>query len=331
MTKFCAVCGSPVQPGTAFCGGCGKPLPGAAAPPGPQPPFVPPPPPPPSYGAPLPAHPRPAPSFAPPPPPAYGAPPPVAPPPPAYSAPPPYQAAPPYQPPPQPGYYAPPAAPLNLSPGEGGLPPSPRPWDFQVSAAGVGDNLARSMNLVGMPGMPMGWLEMMVRGAFLDGRVYRQAALDVNGNGGAILALVTPVVASVIGSSLLSFGSMRFLGGYFAFTMVVSAVIGVFSMVAALGAMSALSQSITGWKLGFGQILRALAYAQSPGVLGIIPIIGGLLGGLWRIPTTLAAIREISGGDTGKAAILLLIGGVASVVLAMVLSPLLLAGFVLFR
>jgi hypothetical protein len=215
-------------------------------------------------------------------------------------------------------------------PGEGGLPPSPRPWDFQVSAAGVGDNLARSMGL-GKPGMPMGWLEMMVRGAFLDGRVYRQAALDVNGNGGAILALVAPVVASAIGTSLLSFGSMRFPGGYFAFTMVIGAVIGVFSMVVALGAMSALSQSITGWKLGFGQILRALAYAQSPGVLGIVPIIGGLLGGLWRIPTTLAAIREISGGDTGKAAILLLIGGVASVVLAMVLSPLLLAGFVLFR
>jgi hypothetical protein len=214
-------------------------------------------------------------------------------------------------------------------PGEGGLPPSPQPWDFQVSTAGIGDNLARSMGL-GKPGMPMGWLEMMVRGAFLDGRVYRQAALDVNGNGGAILALVTPVVASAIGSSLLSFGSMRFLGAYFAFTMVVTAVIGVFSMVVALGAMSALSQSITGWKLGFGQILRALAYAQSPGVLGIIPVLGWLFG-LWRIPTSLAAIREIGGGDTGKAAILLLIGGVASVVLALVLSPLLLAGFVLFR
>jgi hypothetical protein len=214
-------------------------------------------------------------------------------------------------------------------PGEGGLPPSPRPWDFQVSAAGVGDNLARSMGL-GKPGMPMGWLEMMVRGAFLDGRVYRQAALDVNGNGGAILALVAPVVASAIGSSLLSFGYARFLGAYFAFTLVVTAVIGVFSMVVALGAMSALSQSITGWKLGFGQILRALAYAQSPGVLGIIPVLGWLFG-LWRIPTSLVAIREISGGDGGKAAILLLIGGVASVVLALVLSPLLLAGFVLFR
>jgi hypothetical protein len=178
--------------------------------------------------------------------------------------------------------------------------------------------------------MPMGWLEMMVRGAFLDGRVYRQAALDVNGNGGAILALVTPVVASAIGSSLLSFGYARFLGAYFAFTLVVTAVIGVFSMVVALGAMSALSQSITGWKLGFGQILRALAYAQSPGVLGIIPVLGWLFG-LWRIPTSLVAIREISGGDGGKAAILLLIGGVAAVVIHLVLTPLLMFGFVFFR
>jgi hypothetical protein len=214
-------------------------------------------------------------------------------------------------------------------PGEGGLPPSPQPWDFQVTVAGYGENIARSMG-VAKPGGPMGFLEMFVRGAFMDGRVYRQAALDTNGNGGAIFAILIPYIAAAIGSSLIGLGFSRFFGMYAVYTMTVSLVIGVFSMVVALYVMSMLSQSITGWKLGFGQIFRALAYAQSPGVMGIIPFIGWLFG-LWRIPTSLAAIREISGGDTGKAAILLVIGGVAAVLLTLVLSPLLLAGFMFLR
>lgn len=198
-----------------------------------------------------------------------------------------------------------------------------------MSVAATGDNLARSMGLAGKEGQ-MGWLEMFVRGAFLDARVYRQAALGVNGNGGAILALAVPFIASAIGTSLLSLRFAAFLGHFALYTMIVSAVIGFGATVAGLAAMSALSLSIVGWKLSFWQIFRALAYAQSPGVAGIIPFIGWLLG-LWRIPTSLAAIREISGADGAKAAVLLIVGGVAMVVISLVLSPLLLAGFVFLR
>jgi hypothetical protein len=198
-----------------------------------------------------------------------------------------------------------------------------------VTVAAYGDNLARSMGLARQDGQ-MSWLEMMVRGAFLDARVYRQAALGVNGNGGAILALAVPFIASAIGSSLLSLRFAAFLGHFALYTMIISAVIGFGSMVVALVVMSALSQSIVGWKLSLGQIFRALAYAQSPGVGGIIPFVGWLIG-LWRIPTSLVAIREISGADGGKAAVLLVIGGVAAVVLTLVLSPLLLAGLIFLR
>jgi hypothetical protein len=215
------------------------------------------------------------------------------------------------------------------SPAGGGLPASPQPWEFQVTVAGYGDGLARSMGLAGREGQ-MGWLEMFVRGAFLDARVYRQAALGVNGNGGAILALAMPFIASAIGSSLVGLRFAAFLGHFALYTMILSAVIGFGATVAGLAVMSALSQSIVGWKLSLGQIFRALAYAQSPGVLGIIPFLGAVLG-LWRIPTSLVAIREISGADGGKAAVLLIVGGVAMMVIALVLSPLLLAGLVFLR
>ncbi|MBI4875733.1 MAG: hypothetical protein HY822_13950 [Acidobacteria bacterium] len=257
-------------------------------------------------------------------------------PPPSPPAPLPCQPPPPYQPPPYqavppPNYYAPPqAAPAYGAPAGGGLPASPQPWDFQVTVAGYGENLARSLGMA-KPGAPMGLLEMMLRGAFLDGRVYRQAALDEGGNGAAILALALPFILSAVGSTLLgSLFSFGVLGRYMLVMMTITAVVGILATVVALVVMSALSQAIVGWKLGFGQIFRALAYAQSPGVLGIIPVLGALLG-LWRIPTSLVAIREISAADGGKSAILLIVGGVASVVAGLALSPLLLAGFAFLR
>ncbi len=197
--------------------------------------------------------------------------------------------------------------------------------------AGMGDSVVRSLGLA-KAGEQMGFLEMMVRGAFLDGRVYRQAALDANGNGAAAMAVLIPFVAAAIGttlfSSLFSFGFAfgRAFGLLAIYSTIVSAVVGIGSLIVGLGVMSALSQQVTGWKVGLGQIFRALAYAQSPGVFGIIPVLGWVLG-LWRLPTSLAAIREITGGDTGKAAILLVIGVVAMIILGMILSPLLLAGF----
>jgi hypothetical protein len=119
--------------------------------------------------------------------------------------------------------------------------------------------------------MPMGFVEMMVRGAFLDGRVYRQAALDVNGNGGAILALVIPFLAASVGTYLwtFAFGFGRLFGLYSVYTMGIGAAIGILAAVVALFVMAALSQTITGWKLGLGQLFRALAYAQSPGIFGL--------------------------------------------------------------
>ena len=87
-----------------------------------------------------------------------------------------------------------------------GVPSSQGPWAFESSVSGCGDRLVGSMGL-NRTGAPMGLLEMMIRGAFLDGNVYRRAAADTNGNGSALIAIVIPVVAGLLGG-LLGFRSL---------------------------------------------------------------------------------------------------------------------------
>ena len=204
------------------------------------------------------------------------------------------------------------------APAAGGLPPSPPPWSWQPGVIAYGDKAAVSLGL-SKPGAPMGMLEMMVRGAFLDPRVYRQAALDQNGNGAAATALGLTFLSAILGGYLISFSLPGFSSiGFIA----ASVVLQVLSLTAAIGVMAALSQSIIGRKLEFWHLFRSLAYAQSPGVLSIVPVLGQLLN-LWRLPTSVAAVREVSGAETGKSVILLIVGAVASTVVALVLSPLL--------
>jgi hypothetical protein len=175
-------------------------------------------------------------------------------------------------------------------------------------------------------GSPPGLVEMMIRGAFLDGAVYRQAAADPNGNTNALLAIVISALAGLVGSLLVT-SRYVFLGRGI-MILVVSVLIGLIALVASIWLMAALSQAVVHRKLDFGQLFRGLAYAQSPGVLAIVPVVGPVLG-LWRIVTSLFAVKEISGSDLVKSAVLLVIGLIGSIVIGVVLSPLLLGALAL--
>ena len=55
-------------------------------------------------------------------------------------------------------------------------------------------------------------------------------------------------------------------------------------------------------------------------MLSFVPGVGRLLS-LWTIVSGVAAVREISGADTQKVAIFMIVGAVAGVVVAMVIGP----------
>ena len=196
---------------------------------------------------------------------------------------------------------------------------------FEATVSGYGDRIVGSLGL-SHAGSPRGLIEMMIRGAFLDRSVYRQAAADVNGNTNALIAVIIPALAGLVGSWLLTSHYLFLARGIT--VLVVSALIGLIALVASIWLMAALSQAVVQRKLDFGQLFRGLAYAQSPGVLSIVPVIGPVLS-LWRIVTSLFAVREISGSDLVKSAVLLVIGLVGSIVIGVILSPLLLGALAL--
>lgn len=161
---------------------------------------------------------------------------------------------------------------------------------------------------------------MMIRAAMLDGNVARAAAADENGNGKALTALLLAMVAPALAGLL-------FMGGVFRGAMIgvygLTLLFSVGGALLSLVVMSAVSQSIVGRKLTVGQMFRGLAYAQSPSVLAIIPIpVLAQLVGLWRIPTTLVALRDMADTTLGKAFLLLLVGALVVIVMSIMLLPL---------
>jgi len=195
----------------------------------------------------------------------------------------------------------------------------------------TGENLAASLG-----SNPSGFMKVLawiIRSTFLDPRVARQAALDNNGNGAAIVAFAIALVPAwlylLLVGNRFGFGSYYYGSSYFHAVLISTVVIAVIGLVASIFILSLLSKSLLGVSLSAGQLMRALSYAQGAAFFGFIPVLGVLIG-LWRIPTSIAAVREISGADTGKVIIFTLIGGAITVVAMMLLSPLLIFALVRF-
>lgn len=191
---------------------------------------------------------------------------------------------------------------------------------FEEKVRGVGDTVVKSLGLGSTTGKP-GFLELLVRGAFLDGAAYRAAADDTGGTPLAIVAFCLPVLAASFTTILYPAG--LFYTGLLGSMLLITLVIGLISVFVAVAIMAALSKSILGTAVDFGRMLRGIAYAQSPGIFAFVPVIGFILG-LWRLVTTWVAIREISGADGTKAVVLMLLACLIMFVISAVLSGVLL-------
>lgn len=194
---------------------------------------------------------------------------------------------------------------------------------FEQQVSSAGDKIVKSLNLGSTTGKP-GFLELLIRGAFLDSNAYRTAADDEQGTPMAILALCLPAVAAALSSFLYPAGLVfaGFLGG----VLIVSLVAGLISIFVAVAVMSALSKPILGTPVTFGRMLRGIAYAQSPGILAFVPLVGAIVN-LWRLVTTWAAIKAVSGADGSKSAVLMVISALILIAISAVLSTVLLSSF----
>ncbi|HEX6135021.1 MAG TPA: YIP1 family protein [Longimicrobiales bacterium] len=167
------------------------------------------------------------------------------------------------------------------------------------------------MNTLAHRSMP----QRMMGAARLDISIYEEVEADTSATGQAAGVVAIVALCSAVGG----------IGG------------------GASGAFSALISSLVGWALWagityligdkllggtatWGELLRTLGFAQSPGVLfllGGVPLVGGLIRlvvGLWILVTGVVAIRQALDFGTGRAIATALLGVIPYILLAVLLG-----------
>ncbi|MDH3308765.1 MAG: YIP1 family protein [Acidimicrobiia bacterium] len=140
----------------------------------------------------------------------------------------------------------------------------------------------------------------VLRAVKLEPELYREVADDDAATGQAFVVAIGAALIGGFGTMLISSdsGVGGWLGG-----AIIGAPIGlvIFSAIA-LG----LGKLFSG-QGSFNQLLRGLGFAVAPNALGIIPILGGIVGGIWMIACAVVGVREIHKISTGAAVAVVLI------------------------
>ena len=148
--------------------------------------------------------------------------------------------------------------------------------------------------------------DRMKRAAMLDVNVYEEVEADKSATGQAAAVVAMVAVAQAIGSA--GEGATGILGG------LVAAMLGWFMWS---GVTYLIGDKLLGGTATWGELLRTIGFAQSPGVLAvlaILPVVGGvirLILAIWILVAGIIAIRQALDFSTGKAVLTAVIGWLA--------------------
>jgi hypothetical protein len=149
------------------------------------------------------------------------------------------------------------------------------------------------------------WIERMKGAALLDVHVYEEVEADQSATTQAAGVVAVVAVAQAIGGA----GS----GGNGIVLGIIGAVAGWLIWA---GITYLIGDKLLGGTATWGELLRTIGFAQAPGVLyvlGIIPILGGLVGlavSIWILIAGIIAIRQALDFTTGKAVLTAVLGWV---------------------
>jgi hypothetical protein len=152
--------------------------------------------------------------------------------------------------------------------------------------------------------------DRMIGAARVDAAIYQEVEHDTTATGQAAGVVAIVAVCSAIGG--VGAGAAGMIGG------VVSALLGwlVWSGITYL-----IGDKLLGGTATWGELLRAVGFAQAPGVLYIlaaIPLLGWLVRpivGIWILVCGIVAIREALDFSTGKAILTAILGWLAMMIL----------------
>ena len=158
-----------------------------------------------------------------------------------------------------------------------------------------------------------GLTDRMIRAARLDVNVYEEVEADTNATSQALMVVVMASLAGGIGAAI----SAAIAGGR-AGNPIGGLVGGVLGELFGWAVMSYVMYFV-GTRLfkgtaTYGELLRTLGFAYSPGVLLVlrfIPVLGGLIFAavnIWRLATGFIAIRQALDLDTGNTIATIVVG-----------------------
>lgn len=154
-------------------------------------------------------------------------------------------------------------------------------------------------------------VDRMRGAAMLDVATFEEVEHDNEATGQAAVVVAIVAVCSAIGAV--------WRGGPSIIMAPVSAILG-WLLWSALTYL--IGDKLLGGTASWGELLRTIGFAQSPGVLlifGIVPFLGGIVRvavALWLLIAGIVAIRQALDFSTGKAVVTALLGWIAMVALA---------------
>lgn len=157
--------------------------------------------------------------------------------------------------------------------------------------------------------------DRMKRAAMLDVHVYEAVEADRSATGQAAAVVAMVAVAQAIGSA--GEGAPGIIGG------LVAALLGWFVWS---GVTYLIGDKLLGGTATWGELLRTIGFAQSPGVLGILAIVPGVGGlvrvlvAIWILIAGIIAIRQALDFGTGKAVLTAVIGWLALAIPMMIIG-----------
>ena len=158
-------------------------------------------------------------------------------------------------------------------------------------------------------------IERMLGAARLDIDTYEEVEHDTTATSQAAVVVTIVALAAAIGGVRSGSGGL------------IAGLIGAFAgWLIWSGVTYLIGTALFEGKATWGELLRTLGFAQSPGVLyvlGIVPLLGGLVRfavWIWLLVAGIIAIRQALDIDTGKAILTALIGWGVYVVFLIILS-----------
>ena len=150
------------------------------------------------------------------------------------------------------------------------------------------------------------WIDRMKGAALLDVDTYEEVEADRTATGQAAGVVALVAVAQAIGGA----GE----GGFGILSGIISALLGWLLWA---GIAYLIGDKLLGGTATWGELLRTIGFAQTPGVLhvlGIIPVLGGIIRfgvAIWVLIAGIIAIRQALDVSTGKAILTAVLGWLA--------------------